>query len=175
MGRCVVVIHADEPLDEALEEITSNRLGWAPVVEAQALGEDRHVIGVVSVADMVRLYRETLTKGSRRMPGFVEGTLTQKVEVKPEMPLASRTLSEALIPTGCLVVSIIRGSELLFPRGSTVILPGDTITVLMNLKGERRWEQKFSQPLSSFGFHHKDRAGCVADYSFRYASHQEPA
>ncbi len=91
MSRRVVVIHADETLDEALEELTSNRLRWAPVLEAQALSQDRHVIGVVSVAGMVRLYRETLTKDSRRMPGFVEGTVTQEVEVKPEMPLASRT------------------------------------------------------------------------------------
>ncbi len=141
MNRHVLTLHADEPLDEALEELTSNHLRWAPVVEAQALAKDRRAIGVVSTNDMVRLYRETLTKDSRRMPGFVEGTVSQAVEVKPEMPLASRMLSKAHIPTGCLVVSVRRGSELLFPHGNTVILPGDTITVLMDLDGERQWEK----------------------------------
>ncbi len=72
MKHNVLVIHADETLDEALEELTTSRVSWAPVVEVKALAQDRRVIGVVSIPQMVQLYRETLVKDSRSMQGLVE-------------------------------------------------------------------------------------------------------
>jgi NhaP-type Na+/H+ and K+/H+ antiporter len=59
--------------------------------------------------------------------------------VEPEMQLANRVLRDASIPADCLVVSIRRGSEQLFPRGRTLIKPGDVLTVLMSPRGEMHW------------------------------------
>jgi chloride channel protein, CIC family len=139
MNREVLVIQADETLDEALEELTTSRVSWAPVGEEQT--PDHSVIGVVSTASIMQLYRSTLAKNVRRTRGMVEGTTMQEVEVKPEMFLAGRALRDAELPPGCLVVSIRRGSTSHFPRGRTVILPGDTITLLMNPQGERQWQE----------------------------------
>jgi CIC family chloride channel protein len=141
MKRDVLVIHASEALNEVLEELTAGRVSWAPVVEAQALTPNRRVIGVISVTDIVRLYREMLSKDTHRMRGLVEGTIMQEVVVSPEMPFAGHPLREAAFPAGCLVVSIRRGSELLFPDGGTTIRAGDTITVLMSPQGEVRWQE----------------------------------
>ncbi len=66
MKRNVLVIHADEALDEALEELTTSRVSWAPVVEVKVLAQDCRVIGVVSIPQMVQLYRETLVKGGMK-------------------------------------------------------------------------------------------------------------
>jgi CIC family chloride channel protein len=68
MKREVLVVQADETLDEALEALTTNRVSWASVREAQ----DRHVIGVVYTASIVQLYCETLTRNERRMRGLVD-------------------------------------------------------------------------------------------------------
>lgn len=38
-------------------------------------------------------------------------------------------------------MSIRREGELLFPRGSTIILPGDVVTFLVNSRGEERLRQ----------------------------------
>lgn len=146
MNRDVLVIHADETLDEALEELTASRVSWAPVVETHALVEARHVVGLVSVTDIMRLYRETLAKDERRMRGLVQGTVMQEFQVKPQMPFSGQALRDAQLPAGCLVVSIRRDGELLFPRGGTVILPGDTITVLMSSEGEERWQAYVAAP-----------------------------
>ncbi|MBV9259451.1 MAG: hypothetical protein JO215_15650 [Ktedonobacteraceae bacterium] len=43
-------------------------------------------------------------------------------------------------------VSILRHDELLFPRGSTVILPGDVVTFLLHPRGEERLQQYLSDP-----------------------------
>ena len=116
-------------------------------IESPSSGQQ--VLAVLSAADIIRSYRETLAKDSRRMRGLVEGTVMQEIQVKPEMILAGRTLRDAELPAGCLVVSVRRGSTLLFPRGQTVILPGDTIMLLMSPQGEQRWQEYISQGTSA--------------------------
>ena len=60
MKREVLVIRADEMLDQALEELTAHGVSWAPVVEATA--QDQHVVGVVSAASIMQLYRDTANR-----------------------------------------------------------------------------------------------------------------
>lgn len=138
MQRDVLVVYPDDTLDEALEELTSRRVSWAPVVDAEALSGDRHVIGTISAASIVRLYRQTLARDSRRMRGLIEGTVMLETTIQSEMRLANVPLRDAQLPAECLVVSIRREDELLFPRGSTVIQPGDVVTFLVNPRGEAR-------------------------------------
>jgi CIC family chloride channel protein len=141
MQRDVLVVYPDDTLDEALEELTSRRVSWAPVVDAEALSGDRHVMGTVSAASIVRLYRQTLAKDSGRMRGLIEGTVMLETTIQSEMRLANVPLRDAQLPAECLVVSIRREDELLFPRGSTVIRPGDVVTFLVNQRGEARLQR----------------------------------
>jgi chloride channel protein, CIC family len=138
MNRDVLVAHPDDTLDVALEQLTSHRIGWMPVVEVDAATGGRHLIGRISAQEIVRAYRETLAKGSRRMRGLVEGTVMLEAEIEPGMRLAGRPLREAQLPPESMVVSIRRQNELLFPRGSTVIEPGDVVTFLVNPGSEER-------------------------------------
>lgn len=135
----VPTIQADETLDNALEELTSYRVHWAPVIEAGPLSLERVPIGLLSLSNIVNLYRATTTKEVHRMQGMIDGTIMLETTVEPGMPLANCSLRDAKIPTDCLVVSICRGSEQLFPRGRTLIKPGDTLTVLMSPRGEGLW------------------------------------
>ncbi len=45
-------------------------------------------------------------------------------------PFGGKRVADADWPPGSLVVSIQRGSQLLFPEGDTVIEPGDTLSLL---------------------------------------------
>jgi CIC family chloride channel protein len=136
MNREVLVVQPDEPLDVALEQLTSHRIGWMPVVEMEAATGGRQVVGRVSALDITHVYRETLAKGSRRMRGLVEGTVMVEAIIEPGMRLAGRPLREAKLPQQCLVVSIRRQNEMLFPRGGTVIEAGDVVTFLVSPSGE---------------------------------------
>jgi chloride channel protein, CIC family len=71
------------------------------------------------------------------MRGLVEGTVMVEAEIEPGMLLADRPLHEAKRPNESLVVSIRRQNELLFPRGSAVIKPGDIVTFLVSPNGEQ--------------------------------------
>jgi len=138
MNRDVLVVQADDTLDVALEQLTSHHIGWMPVVEVETVTGFRHVVGRLSSEEIVRAYRETLAKGSRRMRGLVEGTVMVEALIEPGMRPAGRPLREAHLPAESLVVSIRRQGELLFPRGSTIIEPGDVVTFLVSPSGEER-------------------------------------
>jgi CIC family chloride channel protein len=139
MRHDVPTIQVDETLDNALEELTTYRVHWAPVIEAEPLSLERLPIGMLSIANIVNLYRAATTKEAHRMQGMVDGTIMIETTVESDMPLADRLLRDAKMPADCLVVSIRRGSEHLFPRGRTLIEPGDTLTVLMSPRGEGLW------------------------------------
>lgn len=136
MNRDVLVAQPNDTLDAALEQLTSHRIGWMPVVEMDIAIGGRHLVRRISAHEIVRAYRETLAKGSRRMRGLVEGTVMIEAEIEPGMWLAGRPLREAQLPNESLVVSIRHQNELLFPRGSTIIEPGDLVTFLVSPRGE---------------------------------------
>src|SRR5581483_7545840 len=87
---------------------------------------------------IVRAYRESLAKGSRRMRGLVEGTVMVESLIEAGTALAGRPLRDANLPAETLIVSIRRQNELLFPRGGIVIEPGDLVTFLVSPNGEER-------------------------------------
>lgn len=145
MNREILVAQPDDTLDTALEQLTSHRIGWMPVVEISAASSGMRVLGRISALDITRLYRETLAKGSRRMRGLVEGTMMLEVLVASGMPLAGRTLREASIPPQCLVVSLRRQNATLFPRGGTLVKPGDLLTFLVSPEGEKRLREYLVQ------------------------------
>lgn len=149
MNREVLFAYPDETLDEALEQLTSHRVSWMPVVDVEVGSAGRHVIGILSVSDIVRLYRETLAKDSRRMRGLVEGTVMVETKIEPDMQLAGAPLRDAQLPSETLVVSIRRQNELIFPRGSAIIEPGDVVTFLVSPRGEERLQQYLSKRTST--------------------------
>jgi chloride channel protein, CIC family len=145
MNRDVLVVQPDDTLDVALEQLTSNRIGWMPVVEVEPASGNRHLVGRISAQEIVLAYRETLAKGSRRMRGLVEGTVMIEALIEPGMPLSGRPLREAKLPAESLVVSIRRHNEWLFPRGSTIIDAGDMVTFLVSPIGEERLQHYLAE------------------------------
>lgn len=83
--------------------------------------------------------------------GLVEGTVMLEATIEPDMHLAHRPLREAQLPAECLVVSIRREGEMLFPRGRTVIEAGDVVTFLVSPRGEERLQQYLADRIPAEG------------------------
>lgn len=64
-----------------------------------------------------------------------------EVTVLPNSTLVGRSLREAGLPPGVLVVAIARDGELLFPRADAVIGPGDRLTVLVDSDDPEAWNR----------------------------------
>ncbi len=72
MRQDILVIHVEESLDEALEELTTNHVSWAPVVEDTTLSQKYHVLGIVSTVHIMHQYREAQAKDSHSIGKLVE-------------------------------------------------------------------------------------------------------
>ena len=59
--------------------------------------------------------------------------------------LIGRPLREAAIPDDSKVVAIIRGAQLILPRGSEVIEPGDRIVVIASPASAREWSRQIAR------------------------------
>ncbi len=103
---------------------------WLPVVE------EGRVVGRVGMRGIVRTYKATLGRGVRRVTDLPPETGLLEATVRPSSPLAGRSLAEARLPPSTLVVSLVRDGAVTYPRGDTVIQPGDRLTVLTAVGSE---------------------------------------
>lgn len=68
MTQNALVCVPDRPLDEALEEMTKQRISWVPVVEDDDLASRQHVIGLLTVHNIMRMYHDTKLRAEKHVP-----------------------------------------------------------------------------------------------------------
>jgi trk system potassium uptake protein TrkA len=61
----------------------------------------------------------------------------------PDSPALSVSLKDLPLPADSVLISIIRGDQIVFPRGSTTFLPNDTILALTSTKGVEQLKRVF--------------------------------
>ncbi len=125
-----VTLEPDRPLDEALGQLAEAGVGWAPVVR------DGRLVGVLTVRDVVRAYRAALRQSVRRATTLPGDTVMVEARLAATSPLAGRTLRDCQLPADALVISVMREGEVLFPRASTVLTPGDVVTIVTSRGSE---------------------------------------
>ncbi len=96
----------------------------------------RHAISATSIIG--RLIEEEASFGDLLRLGFLkEGNL---VLVETELPLNSPVsgykISEIGFPKDCVLLAIIRGEEVIIPKGGTVLTPGDKIIAVTSVAKE---------------------------------------
>jgi len=77
------------------------------------------------------LLERMLSKGKVRKPKNTNKVLVEG-EIHYGSYMDSKPLAEMMLPAGCLVVSIKRGSREIVPSGDTVLSGGDKLTILCN-------------------------------------------
>ncbi len=125
-----VVVKPDDRMDVALEQLTARGLSWAPVVDGNT------VVGKLTVKEAIATYRNTLERSVRRTNSLPGNTVLFEAHLKPSSPLVGKTLGNAGFPPHTLVVSIMREAEAVFPRGDTLLEPGDVVVVMADPASE---------------------------------------
>jgi CBS domain-containing protein len=119
------VVSESSRLDVALESLTEAPLSWVPVLD-----EDRRVVGILSVSDVVRAYRQELVGSAERMSGLGATAGVSTVTIDSDSPLAGQALRQVGLPKGLLITSVTRGDRVFVPHGDTVLAEGDELSVL---------------------------------------------
>jgi CIC family chloride channel protein len=112
-------------LDTALESITSVHMSWVSVLD-----DDRRVVGVLSISDLVASYRRELLASAHRVSALGAASGAFELRVGEGSDLAGRTLRAAELPEGSLVTSIARNGAVLTPSGDVVLEAGDRLSLL---------------------------------------------
>lgn len=123
MSGEVTVLDPGQALDAALERMSEGGASWAAVVE------QGRPVGRLNVRDITRTYKDTLQRGVRRASALPEGAAILEARLGESSPLAGRTLGEAELPGGTLVLSVTRNGQVIFPSGSTRLEAGDVVLI----------------------------------------------
>jgi CIC family chloride channel protein len=146
--RNLETVFPDEPMWTALQKMGPRELSSLPVVDRWF---PRQLLGVVRRRDIIRAYNVTAlsrtdVQGRLAQAKLVSrsGTHLAEFEVMGKSPVAGRRLAEVALPTGCVVVSIVRKERVLIPRGGTRLQAGDVVTLFVQLELETELSRIFS-------------------------------
>ncbi|MGA1843285.1 MAG: potassium channel family protein [bacterium] len=69
---------------------------------------------------------------------FKKGKLSViRVSLTEDSPVANKSLQEIRLPANSVVVSILRGNDVIIPKGVTVLKPQDDVIALTSIENER--------------------------------------
>ena len=125
LDRSAPSIAVSQQLNAALDALMDASSRWVPVLD-----DDRHVVGTLSLSDLVRVYQSGLLTSLRRVSdvGAVAGTF--EVEIRSGSRLADISVEEANLPASTVITSIQRSGRLLVPSGATVLRSGDQLMLI---------------------------------------------
>lgn len=93
------------------------------------------IVEEMSLGDMMTLLR--LRKGEISL-------VTEKLE--PGAPAENRRVADLGIPKDCLLVGVIRGDDILMPRGNTTLLAHDEILAMVRTGSQNAFRDLLSNP-----------------------------
>ena len=130
----LLVSYPDEPMWRALQRLGPRDISQLPVLEQEG---SRRLTGLLRRRDVIRAYNYAIANQARdqhraevlheRKPddaGFIY------ITIPAGAPSAGRRISELGLPEACLIVAVRRGRKRIVPRGYTLLLGKDRLTVL---------------------------------------------
>ena len=120
-----MTLSVEATLNEAVDAVATSRAGWVPVLD-----KNMGVVGVVAVSDLVRGYRLGLRDATRRLAGRAAGTAFAERQVRAGSPADGARVRDLELPRPVIVLSVLRGSELIFADADTALRAHDRVSVL---------------------------------------------
>jgi trk system potassium uptake protein TrkA len=99
-------------------------------------------LGIDATISTTAIAAETIEKvlpanGMRLSPIFSQGDVEMaEVELTEGAPVGGKALAEISLPEDCLLIAVIRGGVVSFPRGKTVFEKGDRVFALVRREAE---------------------------------------
>ncbi len=112
-------------LDVGLEALTQAGGRWVTVTS-----NNRQVVGILAIGDLVRGYRRALDTNVGKISQITAHAVAVEERVGPHSALAGHPVRRAGLPAGCVIITVQHGNELLFATGTTTLAEGDVISAL---------------------------------------------
>lgn len=146
--REVLTANPEDVLWRAIRNMGARGVGRLPVVDSNT-GE---LVGLVNRHDIVNAYNTAIhrkVKDHMRAEQIRLNTLTgahvYEMYVRPNTLVADQQIKEIQWPPEAVVASVQRKGKLIVPHGTTVLMPGDILTIVADPHSELMLEQLFGQ------------------------------
>lgn len=95
------------------------------------LGIDNTVCSTQVIANLIE---NSLDKEDYQIISTFErgAMILAELNINKENPWSNKPVRELSLPKECVLVSIIRGDSVVYPRGDTIILAGDKVVIITN-------------------------------------------
>ncbi len=94
-----------------------------------ALGVEGTVSSTAIIADLIG--REVATREIHTLLSFKSGEITiVEIDLPKSAPVAGKSLRDIELPQGALLVSVLRGDEVILPTGATILAADDRLIAL---------------------------------------------
>jgi CIC family chloride channel protein len=134
-----MTLPADAGLDAAIDALPASKGGWVPVLD-----DRMHVLGIVSSADLIRGWQQTMRQSVRSIAAAARSTTIVEGVIGPGVVPDGVPLSRLPLPPGTIVVSVVRDGSLVFPESGTQLKQGDQVTVLARSRQAEEVRHVFS-------------------------------
>ncbi|MHB8594785.1 MAG: TrkA C-terminal domain-containing protein [Acidimicrobiales bacterium] len=132
LGRLVDItapsVQSGASLDVALEALGTTADTWVTVINS-----GQNVVGAFTTSALIAGYRRALATNTERLSKLAGNAVPVELCVGPGAEVAGRTVGDAMLPQGTIVVTVERAGALLFVEGDTTLEPGDLVSALARL------------------------------------------
>lgn len=131
-SRAVITAVPDETLDVVIRKMGTQDVMSLPVIRPRT----RELVGMIARRDVMRAYQFAITQKQQdqhRVEQIRLNTLTGAHVYEMHVQqggLAGRAIRDIALPAECIIASIERQGRLIVPNGSTVLRPGDRVTIV---------------------------------------------
>jgi H+/Cl- antiporter ClcA len=135
-------VPADATLDAAADVFATDQVSLVPALDA-----DRKLVGIVTIAGLVRAYRDALDRSVSSLGDVLGAARFVNGTVAVDSPLAGSRISQ--LPHGAAVISLERGGALLMPQPDLALEAGDTLSILASQASADRLEGFLGLPIDA--------------------------
>ena len=125
-------IFEHDHLDVVIDGLTSSNVNWACVIDPKG-----RVAGIIGMSDLIRGYRQALRSSLTRLADVRKKTTLIEETVGESSPLVGKPISQAEWPPGSVALSLVRGTQLIFPSADTLLENGDIISLIAAVRHGR--------------------------------------
>jgi CIC family chloride channel protein len=120
-----MTLPGDANFEAAIESLPASKGGWVPVLD-----DDMSVLGIISGAELVRGWQETMRQSVDRLTTATGSTTVVEGTIGAGSPLTGSSVSALRLPRGSAIISTVRRGALLSSDTSQRLEVGDVVTVL---------------------------------------------
>lgn len=132
--RDLITVFPDETAATALRRMAPRDLSRLPVVARE---NPRRLLGVVRRSDIVRAYDVALTRQTAMRHrvhqvrlGAWTGVGVEEIAVETGAGCVGQRIADVAWPRDCIIATLRRGPQVLFPHGDTVLQAGDVLVIV---------------------------------------------